>query len=89
MLPQRMCAACRLRGDRGQLIRIVKPKDAPAFIDYKGNASGRGAYICKSATCVEKAQKRRALNRALRCEIADSLYQQIHIIIDGGEQNGC
>ncbi len=89
MLPQRMCVACRMRNDRGNLLRIVKPKDGSAFIDSVGNSSGRGAYICKDRKCVENAQKRRGLNRALRCEIDNELYNQLHIIIDGGEQNGC
>ena len=89
MFPLRMCVACRQRGGKEQLIRIVKPKDAPAHIDGPGNSAGRGAYVCKKADCIENARKRRALNRALKCEITDSLYDELHIIIDGGEQNGC
>ncbi len=89
MLPQRMCVACRKRAERQQLLRIVKPKDGPPQPDLQGNSPGRGAYVCKSTECLEKAQKKRALNRALRCEINNSLYNQLHIIIDGGEQNGC
>ncbi len=89
MLPQRMCVACRARGERNSLFRIVKPKDSAPGLDTVGNMMGRGAYVCKDSKCIETAQKRRALNRALRCEIDDSLYNQLHIIIDGGEQNGC
>lgn len=89
MLPQRMCVACRTRGDKHQLLRIVKPKESAACVDTAGNMDGRGAYVCKDHKCLEAAQKRRALNRALRCEIDDSLFNQLHIIIDGGEQNGC
>jgi len=89
MLPQRMCVACRGRSDKHQLIRIVKPKASPACVDAAGNMDGRGAYVCKDHKCLETAQKRRALNRALRCEIDEDLFNQLHIIIDGGEQNGC
>jgi len=89
MLPQRMCVACRKRSDRHRLLRIVKPKEGDVRIDLKGNIEGRGAYVCKEHKCLDIAQKKRALNRALRCEIEDSLFNQLHIIIDGGEQNGC
>lgn len=89
MLPHRMCIACRKRDERQNLLKIVKPKDGAPHIVLNENGQGRGAYICKNNDCVEAARKKRALSRALRCEVDEELYNQLHIIIDGGEQNGC
>jgi len=36
------------------------------MVDSLFRAPGRGAYLCRQAGCVEKAWKRRALERALK-----------------------
>ena len=43
----------------------------------KPQLSGRGAYLCKSASCLEKAIKSRALARALDCEIPAEVYDTL------------
>jgi predicted RNA-binding protein YlxR (DUF448 family) len=45
------------------------------FADVK--ASGRGAYVCENAECLKKAQKTRALERALEAKIEDSVFEQL------------
>ena len=67
-------------GKKG-LLRIVRTKDGEISLDTTGKKSGRGAYICHDPQCLEKAQKRKSLERALKCaippEIYDSLKEQI------------
>ncbi len=67
-------------GKKG-LLRIVRTKDGAISLDPTGKMSGRGAYICRDAECIEKARKRKSLERALKCaipaEIYDSLKEQI------------
>jgi predicted RNA-binding protein YlxR (DUF448 family) len=80
-VPLRKCLGCdEMLGKKG-LLRIVRTKDGAISLDPTGKMSGRGAYICRDAECIEKARKRKSLERALKCaipaEIYDSLKEQI------------
>jgi hypothetical protein len=46
-------------------------------IDERGKLPGRGAYLCVRRECLEKAQKNKALVRALKTEIPDDLYDRL------------
>jgi len=39
--------------------------------------AGRGAYLCWSKACFEKARKAKALERALRCPISADDYERL------------
>lgn len=73
----RMCVVCRGQSDKKALLRIVKNKNGEIFVDKTGKANGRGAYVCKDRACYEKLCKQKSLNRAFRCEVPQSVYQQI------------
>ena len=68
----------------------VNPGDmTKAVYDPKGKAPGRGAYLCKSASCLEKAIKSRALARALDCQIPDEVYDTLRQqLMEEGAQDG-
>ncbi|SHG93615.1 RNase P modulator RnpM [Tepidibacter thalassicus] len=76
-IPQRKCIACQNRDAKRDLIRIVKNKEGEIFVDPTGKANGRGAYICNSAECLEKAIKSKALNRAFKLEIPQQVYEKL------------
>lgn len=73
----RMCVVCRGQSDKKTLLRIVKNKDGQIFVDKTGKANGRGAYVCKTKECFEILCKKRALNRAFKCEVPQTVYQMI------------
>ena len=75
--PMRMCTGCREMKPKQQLIRIVKTPDGEIKLDNTGRLNGRGAYICKSADCLKKAQKAGALSRAFETDVADEVYAAI------------
>ena len=75
--PMRMCTGCREMKPKQQLIRIVKTPDGEIKLDTTGRLNGRGAYICKSADCLKKAQKAGALSRAFEADVADEVYAAI------------
>lgn len=75
--PMRMCMGCREMKPKQQLIRIVKTPDGEIKLDTTGRLNGRGAYICKSADCLKKAQKAGALSRAFETDVADEVYAAI------------
>ena len=43
--------------------------------DFKGKAAGRGAYICRSTDCLEKARKARRFEKSFSCKIEESVYE--------------
>ena len=73
----RMCVGCREMKEKRQLLRIVKHAEGQISFDRVGKAPGRGAYICRSAECLEKAVRQRQLERALETRIDESVFAQL------------
>ena len=76
-IPMRMCVGCREMKPKAQLLRVVKPAEGEARIDRTGKAQGRGAYVCGQIECLRKAQKSRALERALEKPIEAEVFEQL------------
>ena len=85
-IPMRMCVGCREMKPKAELMRVVKPAEGDCAIDRTGKASGRGAYVCENAECLKKAQKTRALERALEAKIDDAVFEQLASQIRPQEQ---
>ena len=80
-MPVRMCVACRQGKPKKELIRVVRNKEGSVGVDLTGKAQGRGAYLCPSVDCLEKAIKSRALQRALECELTEEMAAEIKRVI--------
>ena len=76
-IPLRMCIACGEMKPKRELIRVVKTKDGDIFADVTGKASGRGAYVCKSADCFAILKKQKKLNRAFSCDVPTEIYDRL------------
>ena len=85
-IPMRMCVGCREMKPKMSLLRVVKPQEGDAMIDRVGKAPGRGAYVCENAECLARAQKTRALERALEAKIEDAVFEQLASQIRPAEQ---
>ena len=75
--PERMCIACRNMIDKRKLILIVRSPEGVFSIDFTGKKSGRGAYVCDNADCIDKCMKQRLLNRNFKCEIPLEVYEEL------------
>lgn len=73
-IPMRQCVGCREMCPKKELIRAVKSKEGEISLDFVGKLPGRGAYICKSAQCLARARKSKALERAFSCNISPEVY---------------
>ena len=85
-IPMRMCVGCREMKPKQSLLRVVKPQEGDAHIDRTGKAPGRGAYVCESIECLKKAEKIRALDRALDTKIEESVFRTLEKQILGEDQ---
>ncbi|MEU4360561.1 YlxR family protein [Promicromonospora sp. NPDC023987] len=77
MGPVRTCVGCRGRDQRSALLRLVLDDsmhdDAVAgarhiVIDVRACLPGRGAWVHPEPRCLELAERRRAVPRALRVD---------------------
>ena len=83
-IPQRQCMGCRERKAKRELIRVVRSPEGEISLDFKGKASGRGAYVCPDPRCLKKAIKARALERAVSAQIPPELYERLESQMEGG-----
>ena len=73
-MPERQCLGCNGHFPKNTLLRVVRAPDGQVSLDFTGKKSGRGAYICKSGTCLMKAQRSGRLARNLACEIPAEVF---------------
>ena len=71
----RRCVACRQLIDRDQLWRVIRLAGGGGIELDQGQ--GRSAYLCPCATCLEEARRCKRLQRALRCQVADSILDRL------------
>lgn len=76
-IPQRKCIACSERGDKKQLIRIVKNKEGEVFVDPSGKANGRGTYIHLSEECIEKAMTNKLIEKSFKTSIPEEVFDRL------------
>jgi uncharacterized protein len=50
-------------------MRLVRTPDGKVMVDPGGRLAGRGAYVCRSVDCLDKAITKGALSRALRTQL--------------------
>ena len=77
-IPLRQCVGCREMKPKKELIRVVKSPVGDVSLDFDGKKPGRGAYICLSTECLNRALKTRALSRAFKMQISDSILEELN-----------
>ena len=83
-VPMRMCVACREMKPKKELIRVVRTPEGEIVADLTGRKNGRGAYLCRSEACLNKAVKTRALERALEQPLSEEAAAYLRQVILGG-----
>ena len=76
-IPMRKCTGCLEMKNKKELIRILLEPDGQVSIDDTGKKNGRGAYICKNLSCLEKAIKTKGLERSLKTRMPDGLLERL------------
>jgi hypothetical protein len=60
--PVRTCIGCRAKRPKRELLRVAAINGAAAF-DRKQRLTGRGFYLCRSVSCIEKGLKEKRLKK--------------------------
>ena len=74
-IPMRMCVGCREMKPKRKLIRVVRSPEGEVSMDPVGKKPGRGAYVCRSAACLQRAIKQRQLERQLEVQLTPEVAQ--------------
>ena len=70
----RRCVSCRELLNRQQLWRIIRLAEGGIGLDQ---GMGRSAYLCPNQVCLEEAKRRKRLQRALRCQVAETIVETL------------
>ncbi|MEB3307264.1 MAG: YlxR family protein [Cyanobacteriota bacterium] len=70
----RRCVSCRQCFDRRNLWRVIRLAGGGIALD---RGMGRSAYLCCSHRCLDEARRRKRLQRALRCQVADHVLDML------------
>ena len=84
-IPLRQCLGCREMKPKAELMRVVRSPEGTVSLDLRGKAPGRGAYVCRSADCLKKALRSKAISRSLETEIPPELYEALTQQMEGAD----
>lgn len=80
-IPERTCVVTKEKTLKKDLLRVVRDKEGHVSVDLTGKANGKGAYLKKDASVIEKARETKILDRVLEVNIPDSVYEEMLNII--------
>ena len=75
--PLRQCSVCREMKSKKEMIRVLKTPENEIVLDATGRKNGRGAYVCLSQECLDKAVKSRGLERSLKMAVPAEVYEDL------------
>ncbi|MDO4479099.1 MAG: YlxR family protein [Lachnospiraceae bacterium] len=82
----RQCIGCRRIRPKAELIRVIRTPEGEAVLDFSGRKNGRGAYLCADdAACLVTAQKKKALERALKVPVSEEVFLRLREAYDHGQ----
>ena len=76
-IPMRKCVGCMEMKEKKQLLRVLKTPEDEILLDATGRQNGRGAYVCRSSACLEKAIRSKGLERSLKIRIPEVVYENL------------
>lgn len=76
-IPMRKCVGCQEMKNKKELLRVLRTPEGEYLIDSTGRANGRGAYLCSSRDCLEKAIRSKGLERSFKAPISAEVYESL------------
>lgn len=76
-IPMRQCIGCGSMKEKRELIRVVRTPEGEIALDRSGRMNGRGAYICPTQECQEKAVRNKGLNRSFKMAFSSDVTERL------------
>ena len=73
-IPLRKCVGCGEMKPKKELLRVLRTEEEGFVLDTTGKKNGRGAYICYSRDCFQKAVKNKGLERSFKQAVPAEVY---------------
>ena len=73
----RKCVGCQEMKSKKEMMRVLKTSEDTFELDATGKKNGRGAYLCFSKECFEKAVKNKGLERSFKQAIPKEVYERL------------
>ena len=81
-VPMRKCVGCQEMKSKKEMIRVIRTAEGEFLLDSTGRKNGRGAYICPTKECLEKARKSKGLERSFKQSIPEEVYDALEKEMD-------
>ena len=85
-IPVRQCVGCGEMKNKKEMMRVLRTPEGETVLDKTGKKNGRGAYLCISKECLQKARKNKGLERSFKMIIPNEVYDSLEKEFD--EENG-
>ena len=76
-IPMRKCVGCGEMKSKKEMLRVLKTTEDQVILDARGRKNGRGAYLCFDRECLKKATRSKGLERSLKMEIPEEIYERL------------
>lgn len=63
--------------NKKEMMRVLRTPENEIVLDTTGRKNGRGAYLCRSMECLEKAVKNHGLEHSLKTGIPQEVYEDL------------
>lgn len=81
-IPMRSCVVTREKYPKQELIRVVRTCDGNVVVDITGKQNGRGAYLKKDLSVIEKAEKSKVLDKHLETNVPKEIFEELRNIVN-------
>lgn len=81
-IPMRKCVGCQQMKNKKELLRVLKTSENEFQLDATGRKNGRGAYLCFSKECLQKAIQSKGLERSFKQSIPKEVYEKLEKELD-------
>lgn len=73
----RQCIGCGEMKSKKEMMRVLRTTEGEIVLDTTGKKNGRGAYLCASAECYQKAVRSKGIERALKMAVPAEVYENL------------
>ncbi len=76
-IPMRTCVVTREKLEKKDLLRVVRTPDGKVIVDDTLKSNGRGAYLKKDISVIEKAKTSKILDKHLEVTVPFNIYEDL------------
>lgn len=76
-IPMRTCVITREKLEKKDLLRVVRTPEGKVIVDDTLKSNGRGAYLKKDISVIEKAKTSKILDKHLEVTVPFNIYEDL------------